>query len=133
MSEEDARKLKLVHEPASSSRVSHPSRRPKFTKFHSRHLLKLIREAVHGMFYKDEKGQMCFMRTNEIPIALTNHLFHLRCECTKVKFAESFHYLLSFDLDKRRNELLQDGYKWIKDEIIEETTVVKSMECQAFR
>lgn len=93
-----ARQLKLVLDPASSSRVSHPARRRKSTKFHSTHLLpagskyinnsrpyriapvalKLIREPVHGMFYIDEKGQMCFMRTNEIFIAPTDHMFHLR-------------------------------------------------------
>ena len=63
---------------------------------------------------------MCFQRTSDLPKAQTEHLYHLRLECMGHKEQEGFHGLIALELETRRQELLQDDYKWMKDEILDD-------------
>lgn len=44
----------------------------------------------------------------------------------KENAANDFHSLLSFEINKRREELNTDGYKWIKTQVIDEVEKVNS-------
>lgn len=80
--------------------------------------LLFIKSPVHGMFYRGVNGVICFMRSNDIPNAPTDHLFHLRLVCMYHGIVDFFHFLLYFQFRKRREELVINDYKWIKTEII---------------
>ena len=134
------RNLGLIPAEFHSESSSAPARRNKKKSYHVQFLQSLgsvlinnippagvnsiprlfIREPVHGVFYQDEKGQMCFQRTDELFKAPTVHLFHLRLELKGHRESGSYHWLISLELSKRRQELLHDDYKWIKQEIMEE-------------
>ena len=76
-----------------------------------------ILEPVHGIFYLDAQGQMCFQRTSELQIAPTSHLVDLRDACLPHTHIElGYHALISLALAERRPELRED-FIWVKPEI----------------
>lgn len=43
----------------------------------------------------------------------------MKAECREEEIVEGYQYLLSFEMDKRMEELKQDDYKWINPERID--------------
>lgn len=66
------------------------------------------------MFYIDAQDHMFFQQSLDLGKSHTEHLFHLRLECKGKSEADSYHSLVSFELNKRWEELLRDDFKWIK-------------------
>ena len=71
------------------------------------------------MFYMDVNHQMCFQRKSDVPVAQTEHLYHLRLECMGHPEQEGYFKIIALELANRREELLADEEMyWKKDEIL---------------
>ena len=64
---------------------------------------------------------MCFQCTDDIPIAPTDHLFHLHMEGLRhIEFERGYHVLISIELRKRLEKLHIDEFRWVKPKILKE-------------
>ena len=71
------------------------------------------------MFYMDANFQMCFQRTSDLLAAPTVHLYHLRLECMGHPEQEGFLKIIAVELERRKQELLDDEEMyWMKDQIL---------------
>lgn len=77
-----------------------------------------IREINHGLFYVDNNDQMCFQRSVDLHKTPTEHIFYLRLECKGKPEADYYYWNVSYELDKKGDELACDDFKWIKPKII---------------
>lgn len=83
-----------------------------------------VKDPARGMFYRDGNGYMCIQRSYDLQMALIKHLFHLGILCIDEKIAENYHWLISFELSKIREEFKLDVYKWINPNTIVEVEKV---------
>lgn len=67
---------------------------------------------------------MCFQPSLDVYKAPTKHFFHLRLECKGKLEVDCYHWIISYELDKKRDELACDEYKWMKPEIISDAEKV---------
>lgn len=70
------------------------------------------------MFYIDNQDHMWVQWSTDLCKTHSENLFHLILECKEQLEADSYHWIVSFKLNKRREELLCDQFKWIKREIL---------------
>ena len=80
-----------------------------------------IPEPEHGIFYLDSQNQMCFQRTNDLPSAPTEHLFHLRLEgLGHYEIKRGYHVPIYLDLSRRLDEIKIDQFRWVKPKMLNE-------------
>ena len=64
---------------------------------------------------------MYFQRTNDLHVAPTKHLFHLRMEgLSYFELERGYRVLIYLELSKRLEELRIDEFRWVKPEILNE-------------
>lgn len=57
---------------------------------------------------------MCFQRSEELYVAPTKHLFHLRLKCmVHEEVEEDYHWLISVELRNHIEELKGDNFQWM--------------------
>lgn len=69
---------------------------------------------------------MCFQRSIELYKSTIESLFHLWLKCKEKPKVDSYHWIISYQLDKRKDELACDDYQWIKPEIIIQANKVRN-------
>lgn len=83
--------------------------------------LLFIHKPKHDILYMDESHQMCFQCLDDLAKAPTKHLFHLRLECMGHKELEdNYYFLISLELNKRKEDMGIPDYSWIKPKIRDE-------------
>ncbi|CAI9286777.1 unnamed protein product [Lactuca saligna] len=76
------------------------------------HEYMFIPEPEHKIFYLDSQNQMCFQRTDDLPSAPTEHLFHLRLEgLGHYELERGYCELISLELSRRLDELKLDQFR----------------------
>lgn len=77
-----------------------------------------IKEPGHGLLCIDNNDHICIQWSIDLHKAPIEHLFHLRLGCKRKPEADCYHWIIYYKLDKRRDELACNDYRWIKPYII---------------
>ena len=80
-----------------------------------------IQEPKHGILYLDSQNHMHFQRTDDLPAAPTENLFHICMDGIRHKDLDSGYSVPIYLKHTKRLEDLQiDEFGWVKPEILKE-------------